>query len=224
MIVGWKYSVPHLQFPIPWIMHGITDLAATRQALRQLARIVAETRQMLAAMLESQGPGQRPIGRQPGQLTDTLQHLEEVREGFILSQRTSPQLSPADLQVLVKHILLDWDWLGSLNLAFAPPAQIEFIGQQLIAYNHAVVALAVLPHLPAEVITFPQKNLTYADLTAPSLPAELLERIEELERVIYQAEVRPTRLPAYGPFRRTYAFFEASTWLVDQHLQALLGE
>jgi hypothetical protein len=205
-------------------MHGITDLAATRQALRQLARIVAETRQMLAAMIESNRPGWRPSSRRPGQLAETLQHLEEVREGFILSQRTSPQLSLTELRALVKHILLEWDWLGPLNLAFTPAGRIEFVGQQLIAYNHAVVALAVLPHLPAEVITFPQKNLTYADLTAPSLPAELLERIEELERVIYQAEVRPTRLPAYGPFRRTYAFFEASTWLVDRHLRTLLGE
>lgn len=205
-------------------MHGITDLAATREALRQLARIVAETRQMLAAMLESHQPGRRPIGRQPGQLADTLQHLEGVREGFILSQRTSPQLSLTELRALVKYILVDWDWLGPLNLALIPGDQIEFVGQQLIAYHHAVVALAVLPHLPPEAITFPQKNLTYADLTAPSLPGELLARIEELERVIYQAEVRPTSLPAYGPFRRTYAFFEASTWLVDHHLQALLGE
>ena len=205
-------------------MHGIADLAATREALRQLARIVAETRQMLAAMIEANQPGWRQSTRQPGQLAETLHHLEEVREGFILSQRTSPQLSLTELRALVKHILLDWAWLAPLNLAFTPADQIEFVGQQLIAYNHAVVALAVLPRLPAEAITFPQKNLTYADLTAPAVPGELLERIEELEQVIYQAEVRPTRLPAYGPFRRTYAFFEASSWLVDRHLQALLGE
>ncbi len=204
-------------------MHGITDLEATRAALRDLARIVNLTRQMLAAGIQK---GDRPGGlqssRSPGQLADTLQHLGQVREGFILSQRTSPQLSLAELRKLVEHILLDWDWLRPLNLALVPSGQIETVDQQLVVYNHALVALASLPHLPAEAITFPQKRPTYADLTAPSLPGELLERIEELERVIYQAEVMPTKKPAYGPFRRTYAFFEASTWLVNRYLENLL--
>ena len=206
-------------------MHGISDLAATRETLRQMARIVAETRQMLAAMIESNRPGrtEKP-GRRPGQLSRTLQHLEEVREGFILSQRTSPQVSLTELRALLRYILLDWNWLEPLNLAFVPNDQIELVDHQLIAFNHALVALATLPQLPAEAITFPQQQATYADLTAPSIPTELLERIEELERVIYQAELMPAKMPDYAPFRRTYAFFEASTWLVDHHLGALLGD
>jgi hypothetical protein len=51
-----------------------------------------------------------------------------------------------------------------------------------------------------------------------------LARIEEIERVIYQTEAMPTRTPAYDPFRRTYAFFEASTWLVDNYLEVLLKD
>ncbi len=143
-------------------------------------------------------------------LLERIPHLGEVREGFILSQRMSPQLSLAELRALVRRTLLDWDWLQTMNLAFAPGSHVETVGPQLVVYHHALVALAILPHLPAEAITFPQKRPTYADLTVPALPGELLERIEELEQVIYQAEVMPTKRPAYASFRRTYAFFEAS--------------
>ncbi len=206
-------------------MSGITDLKASREALRELARIVKETRQMLAIIIhESKRSGRYPEAYRPGRLSGTLQHLEDVREGFILSQRSSSQLNLAELRSLVKHILLDWDWLRPLNLVLTPQQNIELVNQQLVVYNHALIALAMLPHLPPEAVTFPQRRPTYADLSVPALPGELLERIEELERVIYRAEVMPRKPSAYGPFRRTYAFFEASTWLVDHYLQDLLAD
>jgi hypothetical protein len=206
-------------------MPGIADVKATRETLRELARIVKSTRQALAAMMqESEWPGRLSFRHRPGQLADTLQHLGEVREGFVLSQRTSPHISLSELRLLVEHILLDWDWLQGLNLALTPANQVEIVGQQLVAYNHALVALGIVPHLPAEAITFPQKSPTYADLTAPTVPIELLARIDEIERVIYQAEVQSTKQPAYGSLRRTYAFFEASSWLVNRYLETLLGD
>lgn len=206
-------------------MPGITNLEATRETLRQLARIVKSTRQMLATIVqEEEWPGRWARKHRPGQLAETLQHLEDVREGFILTQRTPPHVSLAELRALVQHILLDWDWLYSMNLALAPASQIETVKQQLVVYNHALVALAVLPHLPAEAITFPQKRPTYSDLKVPALPGEMLARIEELERVIYQTEVTPATTPPYASFRRTYAFFEASTWLVNHYLEPLLGD
>jgi hypothetical protein len=206
-------------------MSGITDLKATRETLRELARIVKSTRQTLVAMIEGSGwPDRLSSRRRSGQLADTLQHLGEVREGFILSQRASPHISLSELRALVQHILLDWNWLRSMNLALIPGSHIETVGPQLVVYNHALVALGILPHLPPEAITFPQQRPTYADLTVPTLPSEMLERIEELERVIYQAEVMPTKPPAYAPFRRTYAFFEASAWLVNRYLEELLGD
>ena len=52
----------------------------------------------------------------------------------------------------------------------------------------------------------------------------MLARIEELERVIYQVEVMPDKVPVYGSLRRTYAFFEASGWLVTRYLEPLLGD
>lgn len=206
-------------------MSGIIELQATRQALRELARVVIITRQRLAETIQEENrPGRRKKASRSGRLSKTLQHLGDVREGFILSQRTSPQISLSELRRLVQHILLDWDWLSPLNLTLTPAGQLQLVDQQLLAYNHALVALAAMPHLPAEAITFPQKRPSYSDLAPPALPGELLVRIEELERVIYQVEVMPAKTPAYSSLRRTYAFFEASSWLIHRYLEPLLGD
>jgi hypothetical protein len=202
-------------------MAGMTDLNATREALRELTRIVKETRQVLVAMLAEAEARSRSY--RSGRLAQTLEHLGEVREGFLLSQRTSSNVSLSELRALVQHILLDWDWLQDFNLTLTPGSQIELPDHQLVFYNHALVALAMLPRLPANAVTFPQRRPTYGDVQVPTLPGEKLARIEELEYVIYQANVRPVSTLTYDAFRRTYAFFEASTWLVGRYLEPLLG-
>jgi hypothetical protein len=206
-------------------MSEINDLKATRERLRDLARIVQVTRQALATMIrENDWPdGQLSNGRS-GQFADTLEHIGEVREGFILSQRISPQATMSELKGLVEDILLDWKWVQELNLSIAPSSQLEPLGEQLVVYNHALVAMSVLPRLPSNVVTFPQRSPTYIDLTAPTVPNEVLARIEEIERIIYQAEISPARRLDYGSFRRTYAFFEASHWLDSNYLKSLLDE
>lgn len=203
-------------------MSGIEDLKATAEILRELARIVNFTRQTLAAKLQQDQPAGHSSRELAGQLFDALEHLGDVREGFILSQRTSPSVSLAELRDLVRHILLDWEWVHGMNMILAPGHQVDLLNQQLVVYNHALVALAVLPNLPPEAVTFPQRRPSYSDLTAPLLPGELLARIEELERMIYQADFKPVTSLDYGPFRRTYAFFEASSWLANSYLEPLL--
>jgi hypothetical protein len=206
-------------------MSGIQNIEAAREMLRDVARVVKYTRQTLAVLVQQDYRPGRPQSKssRPGRLADALEHLGDVREGFILSQRTPQQVSLSDLRALLEHALLDWGWINDLNLIFEPGTEIESPSQQLLAYNHALVALATLPRLPAEAVTFPQQRPTYADVSAPVLPAEMLERIEEIERIIYQAEVTPSQRLAYDPLRRTYAFFEASSWLVDNYLEPLLG-
>lgn len=209
-------------------MAKLQDLKATRQALQELARIVRSTRQTLAAIISRDGQewAITPVGmisQSPtGNLSDTLEHIEDVREGFILSQRTEATVRMSELRDLVAHVLLDWQWLQTLNLSVAPSEDIDLLDQQLLFFNHALIALGALPRLPAEAITFPQRRPSYSDVTPPVEPGELLDRIEEIERIIYQAEVMPNRKLAREPFRRTYAFFEASSWLVDNHLRPLL--
>ena len=205
-------------------MPGIEDLTATREILRDLTRIVDSTRQALAAMIrENNWPEGHLVNGRFGQFSETLAHIGEVREGFILSQRISPQTTLSEIQGLVEDILLDWKWVQELNLAFAPNDQVETLGEQLVVYNHALVAMAVLPRLPADAVTFPQRHPTYNDVTPPKLPNQTLARIEEIERIIYKAEVTKVQHLDYGSFRRTYAFFEASSWLVRKYLDPLLG-
>lgn len=209
-------------------MAKLQDLTATRQALQELARIVRSTRQTLAAIISRDGQdwlisSVGTISQSPaGNLADTLEHIEDVREGFLLSHRTEATVRMSELRDMVAHVLLDWQWLQTLNLSVAPSEDIDLLDQQLLFFNHALIALGALPRLPAEAITFPQRRPSYSDVTPPVEPGELLDRIEEIERIIYQAEVMPNKKLAREPFRRTYAFFEASSWLVDNHLRPLL--
>jgi hypothetical protein len=206
-------------------MANLVDLQASKAVLRELAQIVDATRQTLAAMIrDSTQSVRRQTRHQAGQLTGTLEHLEHVREGFILSQRMTPTIDFSELRAMVRYILMDWDWLEALNLTLTPHDQIEPLGEQLMVYNHATIAMAVLPRLPAEAITFPQLRPSYQDVSVPAMPGELLARIEELEQMIYQADLRPVNTLDYAPFRRTYAFFEASSWLINRYLNPLLGE
>lgn len=205
-------------------MPGIGDLNATREALRDLSKVVTSTRQTLAKMVrgEDQGGGRARLDDHAESFTSALEHMGEVREGFILSQRTTPHTSLTDLRDLVKHILLDWQWVEEMNWLLTPSGQPESLGPQLVFYNHALVALAAVPRLPAEAVTFPQRKPSYEDVSVPTLPGELLTRIEEIEHVIYQSAVKSVRQLDPEPLRRTYAFFEASSWLVRNHLQTIL--
>ncbi len=102
---------------------------------------------------------------------------------------------------------------------------LEPVRQQLLAFGMATVALGALPKLPSEQVTFPHsfgKPPTYSDIAAPSSPAEMLVRIEELEEMIWQLMAgNPNELVQnqYGPVRRTYGFFETSAWLVRQEVE-----
>ena len=206
-------------------MTGIENLKATRKALRDMSRVVTYTRKTLAKMIHAEENfGVDADKSRSTHLFNALEHLGEVREGFILSQRTEPNAAMSELREIVRHILMDWQWVHDMNMILAPGDQLDTLNQQLVFYNHALVAMAVLPRLPATAITFPQRRPTYKDVSVPVLPGELLARIEELEEIICQAEVKSVRDLDYGSFRRTYAFFEASSWLVKNHLKPMLGD
>ncbi len=92
-----------------------------------------------------------------------------------------------------------------------------------MAFAHAYISLAVLPRLPKDKITFPQARGTYADIPVPGSGAEMVLRIEELERVIYRVLGGARRQVEREPLRRTYGFFESSAWLVSTHRQKFLS-
>ncbi len=156
-------------------------------------------------------------------LAATLEQLAQVREGFQLQLRTSAVPSLAEMQYLVDRALIDWRWLEQLHWYVQPPVQIELPRNQLMAFAHAYISLAVLPLLPKDKITYPQARGTYADIPVPGSGAELLQRLEELERVIYRVLGGARQRVEREPLRRTYGFFESSAWLVSTHQQKFLA-
>lgn len=203
-------------------MSRLEDAGAARQSLRTLARVIKTTHQVLFESVHH--PRHSSLQQRQRQLSQTLEHMGEVREGFVLSQRMPLPLELGELRELIQHVLLNWAWVEAMGLLMTPGDQVELVEDQMIAYQHALVAMGAVPRLPAQVITFPQPASTYADLSFPGSPSELLDRIEEIEQVVYRASVKPVGELAAGPLRRTYAFFEASSWLVTHYLPPLLTD
>jgi hypothetical protein len=203
-------------------MSSIGDVEAARESVRALVRVVKATHDTLAHSVYH--PRQLPSRELQRQLSDTLEHMGSVREGFVLSQRMPLPVELGELRELIQHVLLNWGWVEDMGLLMARSDQVELVGDQIIAYQHALVAMGILPRLPAQAVTFPQPHPTYADVPVPAAPGDLLERIEEIERVLYQAGIAPSDRLALGPLRRTYAFFEASSWLIESYLPPGLSD
>ncbi len=206
---------------------SLFNLQEVQTSLRTLARVVRETREVLAEELEHRSRPPSPAVQ--NRLQETLDHLGQVREGFILTLRMGPAtfpaigvMDPTELWALVSHVLMDWGWLEQIGLSWQTAGALERVEDQVVSYAHARIALGLLPRLPAEAITYPQPRPTYADIPVPRTAGELLARIEELEQVIWQAGVMPLEAMEPAPLRRTYGFFEASVWLVERYLLDLL--
>lgn len=212
--------------------------------LAALGRLARDTRRALRLALL--GRGERlpvPVQRY---LEGTLNHLGQVREGFALSLRPGDCRSPSELRDLVEELLVDWDWMGRLGIRWVPLDQpLEKPLAQVLAYAHARAALGALPRVPEAHVTYPALRRSYADIPVPRSPGEVLERLDEIERVVattlhggMEGGGRPGRSgganeqPArprgedrlsMNPvafrtpaLRRAYGFFETSAWLVEQ--------
>lgn len=143
-----------------------------------------------------------------------------MREGFMLTLRTSDVKLASELRDLINH-LMDWNWLEELGLRWTTDEPLERLGGQVVLYQHAIIALGVLPRLPANAVTFPHGQ--YADIPVPSTPGETLNRIEELERTIWAASSEPVNALSRDAVRRTYGFFDATTWLIATYLKDIVG-
>lgn len=171
-------------------------------------------------------------------LNQVRDYLSDVREGFVLSVRTTQITKRSEIKFLLDRVLTDWSQLShelglgqEENSAGAKPDQIgepqtlERVRQQLLAFGMAAVAFGQLPHLPADQITFPYsygEPPTYADIPAPDTPGETLVRIEELEQMVWQIMAsHPQELLTrrYGALRRTYGFFETSACIAREDMQ-----
>lgn len=187
----------------------------TRAEFRAFGAIAEQTRHLLVqrALVEPLTPQQRD------QLNATLRHLAAVREGFQLSLR-SKGTDLGELRDIVRYTLytLDWSFLEALGLQLRQDDEVQKLDVQLMAFAHATVALVMLPMLPATEVSHPTSS-HYRDLSSPRGPGEWLERIEELETVLARVQADATRGQYGSPaWRRTHAYFDASAWLVREHL------
>jgi hypothetical protein len=76
--------------------------------------------------------------------------------------------------------------------------------------QHARLVFALLPRTLAEDVRYPAGRRTYADISAPRRPAELAERIEELERSLWSVATGHRPRLSDGSYRRTYGFFDTA--------------
>lgn len=185
---------------------------------RAMGQVAERTRRVLVQRATTA----RLTVQQRDQLTITLTHLAAVREGFQLTLR-SGSASAGEIDAIVRYTLetLDWSFLEELGLRLEQAQRLEPLGEQVVAFAHATVALAMLPRLPASEVSHPTSS-HYRDLHTPRRPGEWLERIEELEATLtrLQADAYAPRRGWLPPpmLRRTHAYFDASAWLIRAHL------
>jgi hypothetical protein len=170
-----------------------------------LRSLVRGTRELLDAVVEA---GRLPAGGADFLAERTLPHLDDVQAGFQGWLRSDA----AGLAEL-RHLLLQ---VGAMRVEetgdiVEQRASLRGVdARDLVALAHARLVLAFLPRIPDELVRFPAGRRTYADIAVPRGPAELAERIAELERQLWRAAIGQPA-PALDPaFRRTYGFFDAA--------------
>lgn len=195
--------------------HEIHGLHNELTKYYQIGTVAGNTLKILASFVgEKYGPSAPSAATT---LSAALEHLAEAREGFQLRLRTSEITSLAEMQSIVERALVDWQWLEELGWDVQAPPEVELPGDQIMAFTHAYIALATLPRLPHDRVTFPRLRRSYADIPVPTNGYQVLTRLEELEQVIYRVLSDARRGVGQESLRRTYGFFETSAWLVSSH-------
>jgi hypothetical protein len=202
-------------------MSDLLSIDEARQTLRRLTVIAFEANRTLQDSLHH--PDRPPTYEQICVRQRILEELVRMREGFLLALKTDQVVDSTELRDFLK-LLIDWTWLNELGLSWQTDAPIERLNNQVILHQHALIAMGILPRLPSEAITFPGRNPNkYSDIDPPGTPGATLTRLEELERVMWRATSEPLAALPGGAVRRTYGFFEATTWLARHHLRGMVG-
>jgi len=187
--------------------------------------LARRTRELLDSAL---GEGELPEGGADYLADRTLPHVESVQAGFIgwlrsdaagldelryLLRRVAAirvdgpasdaERIAADAEAAAEHALATRHGHGPAALRIAEP-------WSLAALAHARVVLAMLPRIADDDVRFPSGRRTYADIPAPRGPAELSDRLDELERALWRTAAGRRPDPRDPTFRRAYGFFDAA--------------
>jgi hypothetical protein len=191
----------------------------------QWLALVRRTRELLEEAVGERG---LPAGGADYLADLTLPHLEAVQAGFVGWLRADtagvaelryllglvgaarvqpatggPERRAADAEAAMERAMAARDGQQRSLLRGAEP-------WDLAALSHARLVLAFLPRVPDEDVRYPSGRRTYADIAAPRGPAELADRLEELERQLLRTAAGRTPDPVDPGFRRAYGFFDAA--------------
>ncbi len=188
--------------------------------------LAQRTRELLDVVL---GEGTLPDGGAAYLADETLPHVEGVQAGFVGWLR-SDSAGVAELRYLLVRVgpmRVERPAGHAERMAAAAEAAAELevaarTGRRpaaalrraepwnLAALAHARLVLAMLPRLADAEVRFPAGRRTYADIPVPRGPAELSDRLEELERALWRTATGHRPDPRDPAFRRAYGFFDAA--------------
>jgi hypothetical protein len=178
-----------------------------------LATICSKTREYMVEYLNRGGRLPEEAINYLG--TCTLSHIDDMQDGFKWTLRAS-EAELAELRYLLRaHETMEvGEEEGQRQPRVVIPPEVL---RKVQALRHAQVVFGVIPSLPQGVASLPGPA-AYSDIPAPRGPAELADRLEELERGIWDtASQRAPEHIDWGVFRRVFGFFEAGTWLATRH-------
>ncbi|CAN5710754.1 hypothetical protein BH23CHL7_BH23CHL7_24640 [soil metagenome] len=163
--------------------------------------------------------------------TQTLPHVEDMETGF----RVWLRANGADLAELRAMVARGGVPPAPTTTAERRAAQIEAMNliagawrdgrgpqiepapsRSLAAIELARLVFALLPTTPEAEVHYPIGHRTYADIAAPRRPAELVERIEELEGSLWRVATGSVPLLTDARYRRTYGFFDTAARIVGR--------
>ena len=203
-----------------------------RSGYREFDRILElarRTREVIeAAVLD----GALPDGAEDLLADETLPFVEDIQAGFrgwlrtegvslaelqylllqLGSMRATDARSPADRDAAAAEALAE------LRLAGHRPRPVLQTAEpwHLAALAHARLVLATLPRLEPDHVRWPAGRPTYADIPVPRGPAELAERLTELERQLWRLATHRATRSTDPALRRTYGFFDAAERLGER--------
>jgi len=180
--------------------------------LLNVAVLFHRTRQVLAEYLAERGE----VSTEGVEFLaeSSLPHVEDIRSGFKLTLRAS-EADLHELRYLVRNDIPVPDEADRLRR----PALVRPEVRRLRALHHTKVVLGCIPRLPPDQASYPDGR-GYADIRAPRSPAELSERIDEMERALWDvATRRPPETIDLSLYRRVYGFFDTGAWLSAHHMR-----
>ncbi|HVM30961.1 MAG TPA: hypothetical protein VM305_09380 [Candidatus Limnocylindrales bacterium] len=191
-------------------------------------RLVLLYRRTLQVLDELWLTGDLPAGGSEVLATQTLPHVEDMETGFRIWLRAS-QSDLAELRAMVARAgvapqpATSAERRAALIEAMQAAAgrgsaqQIQPApANSLAALELARLVFAMLPATPATEVHYPLGRRTYADITPPRRPSELVERIEELESSLWRVATGSAPRLGDARYRRTYGFFDAAVRLVGR--------